>query len=112
LLQSCENSNKKLVEVILYSKNKSIESTIQTENGKDGQKYVRISLTNTGKEIDRIDSIQIEIQPEVSVNKNDQLMYGGTCMGRTPIKQSTTSDSISKSGTFLMIKQVQTIPIC
>ena len=107
LLQSCENSNKKLVEVTLYSKNKDIESTIQIENGKDGQKYVQISLTNTGKEIDRIDSIQIEIQPEVSVNKNDQLMYGGTCMGRTPIKQSTTSDTISKSGTFLMIKHAE-----
>ena len=104
LLQSCENSNKKLVEVILYSKNKSIESTIQTENGKDGQKYVRISLTNTGKEIDRIDSIEVTIEPLLTINKNTQLMYGGTCMGRTPIKQSTTGDTKSKSGTFLIIK--------
>ncbi|MEI6554311.1 MAG: glycoside hydrolase family 36 protein [Paludibacter sp.] len=105
LMQSCVASNDKMVHVTLFSDNKSIESIIHIENGMDGQKYVRISLTNTGKEIDRIDSIEVEIQPEISVNENAQLMYGGTCMGRTPIKQSTTSDTKSKSGTFLMIKQ-------
>ncbi|MEI8204859.1 MAG: glycoside hydrolase family 36 protein [Bacteroidota bacterium] len=104
LLQSCVTANDKMVHVTLFSDNKSIESTIHIEKGMDGQKYIRISLTNTGKEIDRIDSIEVEIEPEVSVNKNAQLMYGGTCMGRTPIKQSTISDTKSKSGTFLMIK--------
>lgn len=103
-LQSCVTANDKIVHVVLYSDNKTIESTIQIEKGTDGQKYVQISLTNTGKEIDRIDSVEIEIQPEVKVSKNAQLMFGGTCMGRTPIKQSTTLDTISKSGTFLMIK--------
>ncbi len=104
LMQSCVSSNDKMVHVKLYSNNKSIESTVLVENGIAGQKYIRISLKNTGKEIDRIDSIEVEIQPEISVNKNAQLMYGGTCMGRTPIKQTTTSDSKSKSGTFLMVK--------
>ena len=104
LLQSCENSNKKLVKVILYSNNKSIESNIQIEKGMDGQKYINISLTNKGNVIDRIDSIEVTIEPSLTINKNTQLMYGGTCMGRTPIKQSTASDSKSKSGTFLMIK--------
>ena len=104
LMQSCVAANDKMVHVTLFSDNKSIESIIQIEDGAAGQKYIRISLTNSGKEIDRLDSIEVEIEPEVSVNKNAQLMYGGTCMGRTPIKQSTTSDSKSKSGTFLMIK--------
>ena len=31
-------------------------------------------------------------------------MFGGTCMGRTPLKQSIASDSLSNSDTFLMIK--------
>ena len=104
LMQSCVAANDKMVHVTLFSDNKSIESIIRIEDGVAGQKYIRISLTNRGEEINRLDSIEVEIEPEVSVNKNAQLMYGGTCMGRTPIKQSTTSDSKSKSGTFLMIK--------
>jgi alpha-galactosidase len=104
LMQSCVASNDKMVHVKLYSDNKSIESTVLVENGIAGQKYILISLKNTGKEIDKIDSIEVEIEPNVAVNKNAQLMYGGTCMGRTPIKQSTTWDTKSKSGTFLMIK--------
>ena len=48
LLQSCVSSNDSKVDVTLYSKNKSIESTIQIEKGSEGQKYIRISLTNSG----------------------------------------------------------------
>jgi len=104
IMQSCVASNDKMIHVKLYSDNKSITSTIRIEDGKDGQKYIRISLTNKGPEIDRLDSIEVEIQPTIVVNNNAKLMYGGTCMGRTPIKQSTTKDTKSKSGTFLMIK--------
>jgi alpha-galactosidase len=104
LFQSCDNTNNRFVKVNLYTNNKSIESSVQIENGIDGQKYISISLTNRGKETDNIDSIEITIEPSLSVNQNTPLMFGGSCMGRTPIKQSTTSDSKSKSGTFVMIK--------
>lgn len=104
LLQSCANSSDRLVDVTLYSKNKSIKSTIKIEEGTGGQKYIRIFLTNKGNLIDNIDSIEVAIEPSLKINKNVQLMYGGSSMGRTPLKQSTTSDSKSKSGTFLLIK--------
>ena len=104
LLQSCTNSPDNLVDVTLYSKNRSIVSTVKIENGTDGNKKIRISLTNKGTVIDNIDSIEVSVKSILKVDKNAQLMYGGTCMGRTPLKQSTTSDLKSKSGTFLLIK--------
>ncbi|MCX6309087.1 MAG: alpha-galactosidase, partial [Bacteroidia bacterium] len=107
LLQSCVSSNERMVDVTLYSMNKSIESIIQIEKGADGQKLIRISLTNKGKVIDNIDSIEVAIEPSFTIHKNTQMMYGGTCMGRTPLKQSTASDSKSKSGTFLLIKNTE-----
>jgi len=104
LSQSCVSSNNSLVDVTLYSKNKSIESVVHIENGIAGQKYIRISLTNKGKKTDNIDSVEIVIEPSLTVNKNAMLMFGGSCMGRTPLKQTVASDSKSNSGTFLMIK--------
>ena len=104
ILQSCEYPNNSLVDVTVYSKNNSIESTVRIEKGISGQKYIRIALTNKGKITENIDSIQIVIEPSLTVNKNAMLMFGGSCMGRTPLKQSVASDSKSNSGTFLMIK--------
>jgi alpha-galactosidase len=104
LSQSCVSSTNNLVDVTLYSKNKSIESDVHMEEGNAGQKYIRISLTNKGQITDNIDSVEIVIEPSLTVNKNAMLMFGGSCMGRTPLKQSVASDSKSNSGTFLMIK--------
>jgi len=62
LSQSCVSSNNSLVDVTLYSKNKSIESVVRIEDGIAGQKYIRISLTNKGKKTDNIRIISIRLK--------------------------------------------------
>lgn len=103
-LQACNNYDEKLVTVTLYTANNSVESKLQINNVSAGQKHLIISLTNNGKKIDSIDSIEVLIKSSYVINENTKIMYGGTSMGRTPIKQSIASDSKSKSGTFLMIQ--------
>jgi alpha-galactosidase len=102
-LQGCSDIKKNFVNVKLSTSQNSTESKVSIDNGESGQKYIRISLTNKGKKTDYINSIEIVIDQK-SVVHNTRLLYGGTCMGRTPLKQSVASDTLSNSDTFLMIR--------
>ncbi len=104
LLESCAYSNNQSIHVTLFTENKSIESKVQVESSFGGQKYINISLTNNGSVIDKIDSIQVVIVPSENINNETKLMFGGSCMGRTPLKLTSSSDHKSNSGTFMMMK--------
>ena len=100
-------SDTNLVECKAFSTNNSIESKVTTKKGLNGQNYITISLTNKGKAIDKIDSIEVLIKQSSKNNEQTQIMVGGTCMGRTPIKQSDASDTRSETATFLLTKHNQ-----
>lgn len=102
-LQGCSDIKKNFVNVKLSTSKNNTESKVIIEEGESGQKYIRISLTNKGVQTDYINSVEIAIsQPPII--EDAKLLFGGTCMGRTPLKQSIASDSLSNSDTFLMIK--------
>jgi len=102
-LLGCSDIKMDLVNVRLSTSQNSTESKVIIDKGESGQKYIRISLTNKGQKTDSIHSIEIVIKQN-SVIFDKKLLYGGTCMGRTPLKQSNASDTISNSDTFLMIR--------
>jgi alpha-galactosidase len=106
LLQGCTDTKRNLPEVCVSTSLNNIESNVIIEDGKSRQKYIRISLTNTGKETDYIDSVTITLKQFHVVNET-KLLFGGTCMGRTPLKQSNAEDAKSNSDTFLMIKHAE-----
>ena len=85
-----------------------IESKIKKKNGANGQYYYEISLINYGQEVDKIDSIIIVLKQPENLKEKKQLMFGGSCMGRTPIKQSNSVDTQSETGMFLMTKYNET----
>lgn len=92
------------IDVNVYSTNNTIVSKVTTKSGANGQKYIEISLTNNSKETDKIDSIEIIIKQPSNADKGSKSMFGGTCMGRTSLKQSDANDTKSETGTFLMTK--------
>ncbi|MCX6327357.1 MAG: alpha-galactosidase [Bacteroidia bacterium] len=102
-LQGCSDLKRNLVNVKLITSQNSTEPKVIIEEGKNGQNYIRILLTNKGQKTDYIDSIEIVIKQN-SVVDDTKLLFGGTCMGRTPLKQSNASDTLSNSDTFLMIR--------
>lgn len=105
LMFSCVDSKTNNVDIAIYSDNKSIKSELRIEKIDNEKKYIHISLTNMGDKADYIDSVKIVIKPFYKVDQNSRLLFGGTCMGRTPVKQTTIADTNSESGTFLLIKQ-------
>ena len=92
------------INCVIYSEKKSIVSEISLKKGKKGQDYYEISLINRGQEVDKIDSIEITLNLKGKNDTELPIFFGGTCMGRTPLKQSNSLDNQSESGMYLMTK--------
>ncbi len=104
IVQGCTDIKGNLVDVSVSTSLKIVESNVIIEEGETGQKYINISFTNRGKETDYIDSVEISVKQLRVVGNDTKLLLGGTCMGRTPLKQSNADDAKSNSDTFLMIQ--------
>jgi len=92
------------INCVIYSEKKSIVSKISLKKGEKGQEYYEISLINSGREVDKIDSIEITLNVKGKIDSDLPIVFGGTCMGRTQIKQSNSLDNQSESGMYLMTK--------
>jgi alpha-galactosidase len=92
------------IKCVIYSEKKSIVSKISLKKGEKGQEYYEISLINSGREVDKIDSIEITLNVKGKIDTELPIVFGGTCMGRTQIKQSNSLDNQSESGMYLMTK--------
>ena len=92
------------INCVIYSEKKSIVSKISLKKGEKGQEYYEISLINRGQEVDKIDSIEITLNLKGKNDTELPIVFGGTCMGRTPLKQSNSLDNQSESGMYLMTK--------
>jgi alpha-galactosidase len=108
ILQSCQDLKNEPIDVTLFTKNNSIKSAVEIKNSANGKKYVIISLKNEGVKMDYLDSIKVVLSPPNDIKKNSKIMFGGTCMGRTPISQSLANDGKNESDTFQMIKLSET----
>ena len=92
------------INCVIYSEKKSIVSKISLKKGDKGQEYYEISFINRGQEVDKIDSIEITLTEKGKTDAALPIVFGGTCMGRTPLKQSNSLDNKSESGMYLMTK--------
>lgn len=108
ILESSFYKKVNLIDCLVFSANSTIDSKIVTVKGDNGQTYIEITLTNNGQATENIDSIMVVIKQKANVDTSNPLMFGGTCMGRTPIKQSSILDTKSETGTFLMTKHSET----
>lgn len=99
-----KTSNTDPIRCVVYSEKNRIESKIELKKGENDIQYYEILLLNQSKEVDKIDSIKIFLNQTDNVDPNIQLMFGGTCMGRTPIKKASILDRQSETGMFLMTK--------
>ncbi len=88
----------------MYTSHSSISSTVEIEKNNNGQKYIRILFKNNSDKIDYLDSLNIVISPPKMASNKTKVVFGGTCMGRTPIHQTLTTDTESKSGTYQMLQ--------
>lgn len=104
VFQSCNSTKDEKINVTLFSSFNSLQSEIEIKKNFSGQKYLQISFTNKGNKIDYLDSISVIISPPKEVSNTTKLIFGGTCMGRTPISQTIVSDKVSKSDTFQMLQ--------
>lgn len=100
----CTYPQSHAINCVIYSEKKSIVSKISLKKGDKGQEYYEISLINSGREVDKIDSIEITLHLKGKIDSELPIVFGGTCMGRTPIKQSNSLDDQSESGMYLMTK--------
>lgn len=103
-LGGCQSPYKDLVEVTVYDQNQTIESKVTIEEGDDNSQFISIALTNHGDKTSYIDSLKIVVKAYGAGLEALELVYGGTCMGRTPIHRTSITDKSASSGTFLMAK--------
>lgn len=102
-LFGCNSYDKSAVNVKIMSAYGTINPEVIESINEKGEKCITISLTNRGDKADSIHSIQIELTPSLTLDNQTKVLFGGTCMGRTPLQISLASDTISRSGTFIML---------
>ncbi len=73
---------------------------------KDGFKRLEIKLSNTGKEALTIEKITVHIPLTEQLTNDLEMLYGGSCMGRTPLlRQNVGSQTkMSSSHMYEMIR--------
>lgn len=103
LFCSCNNVKEDMVDVKVSSTYGTIHPKITSFKNEKNEKCIGISLTNNGNKEDSIISIKINISPDILINEKTKVLFGGTCMGRTPLQISNVNDTINNSGTFLML---------
>ncbi len=104
IIQGCTKSSDNKVDVTLFSSNKNIESKVDIISEGVSKQYVQISIINNGTKIAHLDSIKVIVSLPKNIKESNRVMYGGTCMGRTPIHQTVAKDPKSKSDTFQLIE--------
>ena len=68
---------------------------------KDGFQRLEITLSNTGKEALTIEKIAVNIPLIQPLDKESQILYGGSCMGRTPLLRQTVGSPTAKSSSHM-----------
>jgi len=68
---------------------------------KDGFQRLEITLSNNGKEALTIEKIAVNIPLIQPLDKDMQVLYGGSCMGRTPLLRQTVGSPTAKSSSHM-----------
>ena len=68
---------------------------------KDGFQRLEITLSNTGKEALTIEKIAVSIPLIKPLDKELQMLYGGSCMGRTPLLRQSVGSQTKQSNSHM-----------
>ena len=68
---------------------------------KDGFQRLEITLSNTGKEALTIEKIAVSIPVVQPLDKELQMLYGGSCMGRTPLLRQAVGSQTKQSNSHM-----------
>lgn len=74
-----------------------ISTTQKTTQQADGFQRLSISLTNKGKQTLTIEKISVTIPTKEKFTDKIEVLYGGSCMGQTPILRQTVGNQTKKS---------------
>ena len=83
----------------------AIKTKVNIQNRQGPISYIDIVITNTGSEKVVLQDIAITLKPDRKIENDDEIIFGGTCMGRTPLQRFKVSDEdLADSAMLAMIK--------
>ncbi|KAB1154028.1 glycoside hydrolase family 36 protein [Flavobacterium luteum] len=74
-----------------------VTTTQKNTQQADGFQRLKISLTNKGKQTLTIEKISVNIPMNEKLTNNLEILYGGSCMGQTPLLRQTIGNQTNKS---------------
>jgi len=77
--------------------NQPVETTQKLSEQSDGFQRLVITISNKGKESLTIEKIMVSIPLEEKVTDNLDIIYGGSCMGQTPLLRQNVATQSKKS---------------
>ena len=110
-LYGCKNQ-KDLVTIKIKtdSQSETVKSNYTVEEWNENTKLISISFTNNGDKTELIKDIHITLNNAPQFGEQSKFIYGGSCMGRTPIQQRSYKDSIQlETETFLLAQNDQNV---
>jgi len=77
--------------------NQSVETSQSLKKQADGFERLVITLSNKGKQSLTIEKINVHIPLLEKLTNNLEMLYGGSCMGQTPLLRQTVATKTQKS---------------
>ncbi|MCK5174955.1 MAG: hypothetical protein KAR47_16285, partial [Planctomycetes bacterium] len=83
----------------------AIKTKVNIQKGQGPISYIDIVITNTGSKEVILQNIVVTLKPDRKIESDDEIIFGGTCMGRTPLQRFKVSDeNLADSAMLAMIK--------
>jgi alpha-galactosidase len=97
--------NKILIAVKTDPSDADVKVTVQLEKGPENTQYLQIEIQNkSGKPVTLLE-LETKLPTAGPVGADAELLFGGTCMGRTPIQRYlATDEEMGESSMFVMVK--------
>lgn len=81
--------------------NQPVQTTQSLSAQKDGFQRLAISISNPGKQTLVIEKINIHVPIAEQLSDDMQIVYGGSCMGRTPMLRQTLNEKNKNSSSHM-----------
>lgn len=108
VLYSANNPNTLVtVKINTISNTENVVSTYKLENWNSNAKLICISFTNKGDKTEYIKDISIHIDEALAFDSKSKFLYGGSCMGRTPMQQKKYDGEIGQTETVLVAQKAE-----
>ena len=101
----CKNRNNLLsVKINSDSLSESIKTNYTVEEWNKNTRLISISITNNGNQTEHIKDIHVQLNNTPLFDEKSSFLYGGSCMGRTPLQQRSYNDPQITTETVFLAK--------